>query len=305
MACETARGDPPCGAGYGATSCGVRSTLESIKARDPAARSLIEIALLYPGLRALAFHRLAHAFWRMGLLFVARLVSEVGRWLSGVEIHPGARIGKRLFIDHGTGVVIGETAVIGNDVTLYHGVTLGGVAVDSATGRRHPIVQDKVIIGAGAQVLGAITVGKGARVGANAVVVKDVPPGVTVVGIPAQVVLPRAATKPETFVPYGSPCDDLPDPIQRTLCGLLNEVEALRRRVAAGAAQRGAAKALPAWAAAQPRTGGENPRLSKTCEARRRLFSAVLSWVDRRRNAPLCPCASHRFRCRKATPWNF
>jgi len=211
---------------------GLRSTLESIKARDPAARSLLEVALLYPGMRVLVFHRLAHALWSAGFLFLARFVSEVGRWLSGIEIHPGAVIGKRLFIDHGTGVVIGETAVIGDDVTLYHGVTLGGVAPgDMPQGRRHPLVENNVIIGAGAQVLGGITVGNGARVGANAVVVKDVPPGVTVVGIPAQVVAARTATKPD-FLPYGSPCDDLPDPTARTLCGLLNEVEALRRRVA-------------------------------------------------------------------------
>ncbi len=216
----------------GLQATGLRATLQSIKARDPAARSLAEVALLYPGVRALAFHRLAHAFWTSGFLFLGRFVSEIGRWLSGIEIHPGATIGQRLFIDHGTGVVIGETAIIGNDVTLYHGVTLGGIAPGSMPqGRRHPVVEDNVIIGAGAQVLGGITVGNGARVGANAVVVKDVPPGVTVVGIPAQVVAARTATKPD-FLPYGSPCDDLPDPTQRALCGLLNEVEALRRRVA-------------------------------------------------------------------------
>ena len=210
---------------------GLRAMLESIKARDPAARSLAEVALLYPGVRALFFHRIARAFWSSGFLFLGRLVSEIGRWLSGIEIHPGATIGKRLFIDHGTGVVIGETAIIGNDVTLYHGVTLGGIAPGSLPqGRRHPVVEDNVIIGAGAQVLGGITVGNGARVGANAVVVKDVPPGVTVVGIPAQIVAARAATKPD-FLPYGSPCDDLSDPTQRALCGLLNEVEALRRRI--------------------------------------------------------------------------
>jgi serine O-acetyltransferase len=211
---------------------GLRSTLESIKARDPAARSLMEVALLYPGVRVLVFHRIANALWRSGFLFLARLISEVGRWLSGIEIHPGAVIGKRLFIDHGTGVVIGETAVIGDDVTLYHGVTLGGIAPgDMPQGRRHPVVENNVIIGAGAQVLGGITIGNGARVGANAVVVKDVAPGVTVVGIPAQVVAARSATKPD-FLPYGSPCDDLPDPTARALCGLLNDVEALRRRIA-------------------------------------------------------------------------
>ncbi len=211
---------------------GLRSTLESIKARDPAARSLLEIALLYPGVRALALHRIANAFWRNGFLFIGRFVSELGRWLSGIEIHPGATIGKRLFIDHGVGVVIGETAVIGDDVTLYHGVTLGGIApTDHPGGKRHPTIRDGAIIGAGAQILGGITVGKGARVGANAVAVKDVPEGVTVVGIPAQVAAPRNAKSTKTFVPYGSPCDDLPDPTSRAICGLLNEVESLRSRL--------------------------------------------------------------------------
>ena len=237
-------------------SDGLRSTIESIKARDPAARSLAEVALLYPGLRILVFHRVAHALWTSGFLFLARFISELGRWLSGIEIHPGAVIGQRLFIDHGTGVVIGETAVIGDGVTLYHGVTLGGIAPGSMPqGRRHPIVEDDVIIGAGAQVLGGITVGKGARVGANAVVVKDVPPGVTVVGIPAQVVAARTATKPD-FLPYGSPCDDLPDPTSRALCGLLNEVEALRRRVSvleAAKADTGGLEPAAPWQAGDDR----------------------------------------------------
>ena len=179
-------------------------------------------------------------------LFLARFVSEVGRWLSGIEIHPGAVVGQRLFIDHGTGVVIGETAIIGDDVTLYHGVTLGGIATGLDTGeRRHPIIEDRVIIGAGAQVLGPVTVEAGARVGANAVVVKNVAAGVTVVGIPAQVVGARSTTKTETFLPYGSPCDDLPDPTSRAICGLLNEVEALRRRIAQLEAEQNAA--TPNW----------------------------------------------------------
>jgi serine O-acetyltransferase len=232
---------------------GLRSTLQSIKERDPAARSLLEIALLYPGVRALAFHRLAHAFWQIRLTFLARLVSEIGRWLSGIEIHPGAVIGKRLFIDHGTGVVIGETAIIGNDVTMYHGVTLGGVSTAQTGVRRHPIVEDKVIIGAGAQVLGPITVGYGARVGANAVAVRDVPPGVTVVGIPAQEALPRGAVKPEAFVPYGSPCDDQPDPTSRAICGLLNEVEALRRRITQVEGEFREPSTASSWQSGEPR----------------------------------------------------
>ena len=226
---------------------GLRSTLESIRARDPAARSLAEILFLYPGLRALAFHRLAHSLWLAGFSFLARLVAELGRWLSGIEIHPGAKIGQRLFIDHGMGVVIGETAIVGDDVTLYHGVTLGGVAVKNTKGRRHPILENNVIVGAGAQVLGAVTVAAGARVGANAVVVKDVAAGVTVVGIPAQVATARGAT-PDNFVAYGSPCDDQTDPTSRALCGLLNEVEALRRRVAELESER----AVPKWPPERP-----------------------------------------------------
>jgi len=226
---------------------GLRSTLESIRARDPAARSLAEILFLYPGLRALAFHRLAHSLWLAGFSFLARLVAELGRWLSGIEIHPGAKIGQRLFIDHGMGVVIGETAIVGDDVTLYHGVTLGGVAVKNTKGRRHPILENNVIVGAGAQVLGAVTVAAGARVGANAVVVKDVAAGVTVVGIPAQVATARGAT-PDNFVAYGSPCDDQTDPTSRALCGLLNEVEALRRRVAELENER----AVPKWPPERP-----------------------------------------------------
>ena len=232
---------------------GLRTMLESIRARDPAARSLWEIALLYPGVRALAFYRVAHALWQIRLYFLARLISEIGRWLSGIEIHPGAIIGKRFFIDHGTGVVIGETAVIGDDVTMYHGVTLGGVSTDQTGMRRHPLVEDKVIIGAGAQVLGPITVGHGARVGANAVAVRDVAPGVTVVGIPAQEALPRGAVKAESFVPYGSPCDDLPDPTSRAICALLNEVEALRRRIGQVEGEFRESSTATGWQSNEPR----------------------------------------------------
>jgi serine O-acetyltransferase len=210
----------------------LEAALRSIQQRDPAARSLWEIALLYPGVRALAFHRLAHALWQARLRFLGRLVSELGRWLSGIEIHPGATIGRWLFIDHGTGVVIGETAVVGDDVTLYHGVTLGGIAASGhQSGRRHPVVEDGVIVGAGAQVLGAITVGRGARVGANAVVLKDVPAGATVVGIPAQVAVARPATTPD-FAAYGT-CEDLPDPTAKAIAALMAEIHRLERRLAA------------------------------------------------------------------------
>lgn len=225
----------------------------SIKARDPAARSLLEVALLYPGVRVLAFHRVAHALYKMRLTFLARLVSEIGRWVSGIEIHPGATIGKRLFIDHGTGVVIGEAAIIGDDVTMYHGVTLGGVSTARTGQRRHPRIENKVIIGAGAQILGPITVGQGARVGANAVAVRDVPPGVTVVGIPAQEALPQGSVKAEAFVPYGTPCDDQSDPTARAIAGLLNEVEALRHRIAQVEGDFREASTATSWQSNEPR----------------------------------------------------
>lgn len=158
--------------------------LNTYKNYDPAAKSLLEIALLYPGPKALFFHRIAHALYMERLYFLARLVAEISRWMTGIEIHPGARVGRRLVIDHGVGVVIGETAVIGDDCIIFHGVTLGGLKFDPV--KRHPTVMNKVMIGTGAKVLGPITVGEGAVIGANAVVIKDVPPGATMVGPLAQ-----------------------------------------------------------------------------------------------------------------------
>ena len=152
--------------------------------RDPAARSVIEVLLCYPGLKAIWFHRIAHFFWRYNLKLLGRYISQVSRFLTGIEIHPGAKIGRRFFIDHGSGVVIGETAEIGNDVTLYQGVVLGGVSIEKK--KRHPTIGDDVVIGAGAIILGPITIGDGAKVGANSVVLKDVKPYTTVVGIPAR-----------------------------------------------------------------------------------------------------------------------
>lgn len=158
--------------------------LQAYKAYDPAAKSLLEIALLYPGPKAIFLYRIAHFFYEMKLFFVARLVSEIARFLTGIEIHPGAKIGRRLVIDHGMGLVIGETSEIGDDCILFHGVTLGGTKFDPI--KRHPTVQNKVLIGAGAKVLGPITLGEGCRVGANAVVVKDVPAGTTATGYPTK-----------------------------------------------------------------------------------------------------------------------
>ncbi len=214
----------------------IRAEIDVVFERDPAVRSRLEVALCYPGFHALRMHRLAHAAWRRGWRLLARLISHLGRFLTGIEIHPGAMIGERFFIDHGLGVVIGETSEIGDDVTLYHGVTLGGIApsVDTASQvdrKRHPTIKNGVIVGSGAQILGPITVGAGARVGANAVVVKDVPEGVTVTGIPARVVGGRDKAEAQKFAAYGTPSPDLPDPVSRAIDGLLDQAGALNARV--------------------------------------------------------------------------
>src|SRR3990170_5843110 len=172
----------------------MREDIHAVLQRDPAARSRLEVLLCYPGLHAVWGHRLIHALWLRGLRLLARWLSHVSRALTGIEIHPGATLGPRLFIDHGLGVVIGETAVVGADVTLYHGVTLGGTTM--ARGKRHPTLEDGVVVGAGAKILGDIVVGAGSRIGANAVVVKPVPPDSVVVGVPGEVVVrsrPRSA----------------------------------------------------------------------------------------------------------------
>jgi serine O-acetyltransferase len=210
--------------------------LDGIIARDPAARSRVEVALAYPGFHAVLVHRGTNWLWNKGFRTVARVFSQLGRWLTGIEIHPAAKIGNRLFIDHGMGVVIGETAEIGEDVTLYHGVTLGGVApsVNSAAQvnrKRHPTLKDRVIVGAGAQILGPITVNEDAKIGANAVVVTDVPPGVLMVGIPARVAGGRPVST--EFAAYGLPNGGLPDPVTRAIEGLMDQVSRLQGRISA------------------------------------------------------------------------
>lgn len=205
----------------------MREDIQAVFARDPAARSLIEVLFCYPGLHAVWGYRVAHWLWRRGFKLVARLLSHWMRALTGIEIHPGARIGRRLFIDHGMGVVIGETAEIGDDVTLYHGVTLGGVSLRKE--KRHPTLRHGVVVGAGAKILGAIEVGECSRIGANAVVVKDVPANAVVVGVPGQIVLrPQASALP------ASPDLDhnrLPDAIGETLQRLLEHVRYLEERI--------------------------------------------------------------------------
>lgn len=206
--------------------------LDSIKTRDPAPRTRWEV-LLYPGVHAVALHRVAHWLFRGELYFLARFVNHVARLLTGIDIHPGAKVGRNLFIDHGQGVVIGETAEIGDDVTIYQSVTLGGTdPSNGVAGKRHPTLEDGVIVGSGAAVLGPITVGPRARIGANAVVTRDVPEGATMVGIPARATLVEAETYAKSFVPYGTPCSERFDPATQQLEILKCEVEQLRARLA-------------------------------------------------------------------------
>ena len=237
----------------------LREDIDAIAERDPAWRSRLEIVLCYPGLHAVLFHRLAHAAWRVRLLLIGRLISHIGRVLTGIEIHPGAKLGRRVFIDHGMGCVIGETAEVGDDVTLYHGVTLGGVSL--AREKRHPTLENGVIVGSGAQVLGPVTVGENARIGANAVVLKDVPAGVTMVGIPAKQVLPRQVGAPATaFQAYGTTRADIPDPAAKALDALSAEIAALRARLEAIENADGEAEASPAETRAEAPPADSRPR---------------------------------------------
>ncbi len=205
----------------------IRDDIRSVFERDPAARSTLEVLLCYPGLHAVWFHRVAHALWTRGLKLIARWLSQAARALTGIEIHPGAVIGPRLFIDHGMGVVIGETAVLGADVTLYHGVTLGGTSL--VHGKRHPTLGNRVVVGAGAKILGDVLVGSDSRIGANAVVVRPVPTGSVVVGVPGEVVRRRepaaAATRPD--LEHG----DLPDVLGQTLVSVMDRLDAVERRL--------------------------------------------------------------------------
>ncbi|AMR68131.1 MULTISPECIES: serine O-acetyltransferase [Pseudomonadaceae] len=215
----------------------VREDIQSVFHRDPAARNAFEVVTCYPGLHAVWLHRVAHALWVRGWKWLARVVSNFGRWMTGIEIHPGAKIGRRFFIDHGMGIVIGETAEIGDDVTLYQGVTLGGTSWNK--GKRHPTLENGVVVGAGAKVLGPFTVGAGAKVGSNAVVTKAVPAGATVVGIPGRIIVKsddeqeakrQAMAEKLGFDAYGVG-PDMPDPVARAIGQLLDHLHAVDGRL--------------------------------------------------------------------------
>jgi len=215
----------------------MREDIQSVFHRDPAARNAFEVVTCYPGLHAVWLHRVAHALWGRGWKWLARVVSNFGRWLTGIEIHPGAKIGRRFFIDHGMGIVIGETAEIGDDVTLYQGVTLGGTSWNK--GKRHPTLEDGVVVGAGAKVLGPFPVAAGAKVGSNAVVTKAVPAGATVVGIPGRVIAKsddeqearrQAMAEKLGFDAYGVG-QDMPDPVARAIGRLLDHLQAVDGRL--------------------------------------------------------------------------
>ncbi|MFC2010832.1 serine O-acetyltransferase [Chloroflexota bacterium] len=201
----------------------LKEDIQTVFIKDPAARSVLEVISCYPGLHALWFHRLAHFLWQHRLRFLARLLSNINRFLTGIEIHPGARIGRRFFIDHGAGVVIGETTEIGNDVLIYQGVVLGGTSLEKT--KRHPTIGNNVVIGTGAATLGAITIGEGARIGSGSVVIHSVPTGATVVGIPGRVV--EEGRQPLADLEHGK----LPDPVAEAIRLVLGEQEKLGGRL--------------------------------------------------------------------------
>jgi len=215
----------------------IREEINCVFDRDPAAQSIFEVITAYPGFHALIIHRLAHYCWQSGFNWLGRFISHLGRWLTGIEIHPGAVIGRRFFIDHGMGVVIGETAVIGNDCTIYHGVTLGGTSWKK--GKRHPTLKDNVVVGAGAKVLGPIEIGEGVRIGSNSVVVKPVPARVTVVGIPGHIVDNQykqrtkereAIAQKIGFNAYGTTLD-MPDPVAHAINHMLDHIHLMDKQL--------------------------------------------------------------------------
>lgn len=237
---------------------GYREDIRTVFAKDPAARSVLEVITCYPGLHAIWLHRISHFLWRHNLFFLARFTSHVSRFLTGVEIHPGAKIGKRFFIDHGMGVVIGETADVGDDVLMYMGTVLGGTSLDKV--KRHPTIEDNVVIGAGSIILGPITVGQGAKIGAGSVVVRPVPAGATVVGVPGRIAEPQCPSMP-TDLNYA----DLPDPMLRVVSRLLDRQNRLEDRL------RDMQKALP---------GPEGEQLSAQIEREEEIREALRDVLD-------------------------
>jgi serine O-acetyltransferase len=212
----------------------LREDISSVLQRDPAAHSRLEVLMCYPGIHSLFVHRIAHGLWRRGFVVLGRCVSVFGRWWTGIEIHPGAKIGRRVFIDHGTGVVIGETAEVGDDCTIYQGVTLGGTSLYRGV-KRHPTLETGVVVGAGAKVLGGFTVGAGAKIGSNAVVTKPVPAGATAVGIPARIIEPRGEERDHSadvqgFSAYGV-TRDMDDPLSNALHALLDHASEQDKRI--------------------------------------------------------------------------
>lgn len=217
----------------------LREDINCVFDRDPAARNKFEVLTAYPGVHAVIMHRLSHKLWNMGLCWLARILSHLTRWLTGIEIHPGAVIGRRFFIDHGMGVVIGETAVIGDDCTLYHGVTLGGTSWEK--GKRHPTLENNVVVGAGAKVLGPVLIGEGVRIGSNAVVTKPVPSNSTVVGVPGRLIhresVKDTAHRKEIaekmgFDAYGV-TEDAPDPVAHAINCMLDHIHVMDKRMCA------------------------------------------------------------------------
>ena len=219
----------------------IKEDVQCVFDRDPAARSVFEVVTTYPGVHAVLIHRLSHKLWGSGWYWLAKVLSTISRWITGVEIHPGAKIGRRFFIDHGMGVVIGETAEIGDDCTLYHGVTLGGTSWEK--GKRHPTLGNDVVVGAGAKVLGPITLGNGVRIGSNSVVVKPVPAGATVVGVPGRAVVKPIAAQAQQqrrhemaekmgFDAYGV-TQDAPDPVAHAINCILDHSHAVDKKLVA------------------------------------------------------------------------
>ena len=207
----------------------IRKDIAAVMERDPACRTKLEVILCYPGFHAVCLHRTAHYFWKRGLLLFARWLSHWNRFITGIEIHPGAHIGEGLFIDHGMGVVIGETTQIGKNCTIYQGVTLGGVSLKKE--KRHPSLEDNVVVGVGARVLGPHVIGAGSRIGASSVVISDVPPGCTVVGVPARIVYREGQGKTDDLLPVSFEHHELPDPVEAAIQALNQRIAALEKEL--------------------------------------------------------------------------